>query len=95
MNTCLDDVTLAMPQPAPSRVLLEKIIREGLVQVVFQPIVYLASGELVGYEALVRGPSDSILHSPVALFAHAAEAGLSAVLDQVCMAVVLREFARQ
>lgn len=95
MNTCLDDVTLAMPQPAPSRLLLERIIREGLVQVVFQPIVYLASGELLGYEALVRGPSDSILHSPVALFAHAAEAGLSAVLDQVCMAVVVREFARQ
>jgi EAL domain-containing protein (putative c-di-GMP-specific phosphodiesterase class I)/GGDEF domain-containing protein len=75
--------------------LLERIIHEGLVQVVFQPIVYLSSGELVGYEALVRGPSDSILHSPVALFAHAAEAGLSAVLDQVCMAAVLREYARQ
>lgn len=95
MNAFCDDVTLASPPPAPSRVLLERIIHEGLVQVVFQPIVYLSSGELVGYEALVRGPSDSILHSPVALFAHAAEAGLSAVLDQVCMAAVLREFGRQ
>jgi len=95
MNACFDDVTLARPLPAPSRLLLERIIHEGLVQVVFQPIVYLASGELVGYEALVRGPSDSILHSPVALFAHAAEAGLSAVLDQVCIAAVLREFGRQ
>lgn len=95
MNTFFDDVTLASPPPAPNRLLLERIIREGAVQVVFQPIVYLFTGELVGYEALVRGPSDSILHSPVALFAHAAEAGLSAVLDQVCIAAVLREFGRQ
>ncbi|MEQ6290381.1 GGDEF domain-containing protein [Vogesella sp. GCM10023246] len=75
--------------------LLDAIIRDGLVQVVFQPIVYLATGGLVGYEALVRGPSDSLLYSPVALFEQAAQCGVLAQLDRVCIGAVLREFARQ
>ena len=75
--------------------LLDAIIRDGLVQVVFQPIVYLATGGLVGYEALVRGPSDSLLYSPVALFEQAAQCGVLAQLDRVCIGAVLQEFARQ
>ncbi|WP_174874335.1 GGDEF domain-containing protein [Vogesella oryzae] len=81
--------------PDDAAELLDAIIRDGLVQVVFQPIVYLATGGLVGYEALVRGPSDSLLYSPVALFGQAELLGVSAQLDRVCIGAVLREFARQ
>ncbi|MGD2119181.1 MAG: bifunctional diguanylate cyclase/phosphodiesterase [Chromatiales bacterium] len=38
---------------------------------VYQAIVDLNSNRIVGHEALIRGPSDSPLHSPVALFASA------------------------
>ncbi|SCK28981.1 GGDEF domain-containing protein [Vogesella sp. LIG4] len=75
--------------------LLERIVCGQLVQVVFQPIVYLGTGGLVGYEALVRGPSDSLLYSPVALFEQAAQSGMLAALDRMCVTVVLREFARR
>lgn len=90
----LEAVSVSLSRPSPQQALLDQIIRHGLVQVVFQPIVQLADGELYGYEALVRGPSDSILHSPVMLFEQAARSGLSGVLDQVCIAAILREFAR-
>ena len=93
METMLETVTISVAPGLAHQALLEQIIRQGQVQVVFQPIVQLADGELYGYEALVRGPSDSILHSPVMLFEQAARAGLSGVLDQVCIAAILRQFA--
>lgn len=91
METMLETVTISVAPGLAHQALLEQIIRQGSVQVVFQPIVQLADGELYGYEALVRGPSDSILHSPVMLFEQAARAGLSGVLDQVCIAAILRQ----
>ncbi len=94
METMLETVTISVAPPLAHQAQLEQIIRQGLVQVVFQPIVQLADGALYGYEALVRGPSGSILHSPVMLFEQAARAGLSGVLDQVCIAAILRQFAR-
>ena len=95
MMAMLDTVEVTVTPRSSQQYLLESIIRHGDVQVVFQPIVQLGDGGLCGFEALVRGPSDSILHSPVMLFEQAALAGLSGVLDQVCIAAVLREFSRR
>lgn len=81
--------------PASLPALLARILQDRLIQVVFQPIVYLGSGGLVGYEALVRGPSNTLLYSPVALFEHAARQGLQGELDRACVEAVLNEFARQ
>lgn len=95
METMLEVVSIAVPAVTPHRALLEQIIRHGQVQVVFQPIVHLGDGELYGFEALVRGPSDSILHSPVMLFEEATRCGMSGVLDLVCIAAILREFSQR
>jgi hypothetical protein len=37
----------------------EWVVRRRAVQVVFQPIVHIESGAIVGYEALARGPTAS------------------------------------
>jgi EAL domain-containing protein (putative c-di-GMP-specific phosphodiesterase class I) len=44
----------------------------------FQPIICLSERRILGYEALSRGPSNSPLHSPIALFAVPARPGASA-----------------
>jgi EAL domain-containing protein (putative c-di-GMP-specific phosphodiesterase class I) len=41
----------------------------------FQPIVDVEHGRILGYEALTRGPADSPLHSPLVLFEVAARCG--------------------
>ncbi|MDI3257702.1 MAG: EAL domain-containing protein [Kyrpidia sp.] len=50
-------------------------------QHVYQPIVHLASGETIGYEALVRGPDDLGLQSPLRLFEWAEDRGCAEELD--------------
>jgi diguanylate cyclase (GGDEF)-like protein len=63
--------------------LQELILRERLTPV-YQPIVHLSSGDVFGYEALTRGPKDSSLESPVALFGVADEVDLTFELDRAC-----------
>lgn len=63
---------------------LQKIIIEQQIQTVFQPIVDLDTLEIVGYEALSRGPKNTEFTSPLMLFTLAAEYGLSFELDTLC-----------
>jgi len=44
---------------------LDKILHKRALQPVFQPILNLQDGTVIAYEALIRGPSDSPLHSPL------------------------------
>jgi sensor c-di-GMP phosphodiesterase-like protein len=53
---------------------LYDILARRQLSAVFQPIVHMRSGEIIAYEGLVRGPSDSALHSPLNLFATRATA---------------------
>ncbi|MEV4638049.1 EAL domain-containing protein [Actinoplanes sp. NPDC049548] len=69
--------------------LIERIIAERAVYPVFQPIVDLATEEVVAVEALARGPAGSPLEFPDALFAAAISAGLLTELDQLCFARAL------
>lgn len=46
---------------------LDDIIREEKVTTLYQPIVNLKSGEIIGYEALSRGPELTSFYSPLAL----------------------------
>lgn len=62
---------------------------DGL-RAVFQPLIELAWGEVVGYEALVRGPAGTALERPDALFARARAESRLGELDWACRAAAVR-----
>jgi diguanylate cyclase (GGDEF)-like protein/PAS domain S-box-containing protein len=68
---------------------LDRILATGGLRAVYQPIVELASGDVVAYEALARGPEGSPLHRPDRLFAAAVAADRVAELDWACRAVAV------
>lgn len=77
------------------RDLLLDILENGTLQAVFQPIIDLRAGQLIGYEGLIRGPSDSPLHAPIKLLAAAEQFGLSGRLESRCAATVLDRFIKR
>ena len=80
---------------APSdKTLLHRILRDNSLHVVFQPVLDMHGRKYMGYEALIRGPQDSPLHSPAALFEAARQANLRRELEHACRAAAIREFAR-
>ena len=73
---------------------LDKIIRERYLTVLFQPIIANNPRNIFGYEALIRGPSNSPLHSPVTLFETAARYGRLVELELLCREVSIQQFKR-
>lgn len=73
---------------------LDKLIRGRHLTVLFQPIVDHGQRAIVGYEALIRGPSDTPLHSPVTLFETAARFGRLLELELLCREVSIQQFKR-
>ena len=71
---------------------LDAIISEQRLSSVFQPIVDLQTGCVLGYEGLIRGPEGCALHSPVSLFEQAARCGRSVLLDHTCRCVTTERF---
>lgn len=69
------------------------IIQRRQLHALFQPIVHMQSGEIIAYEGLVRGPSDSPLHSPLNLFRVARANHLSREVEYLCRRIVLERFA--
>ena len=63
---------------------LQKIIIEKNITTVYQSVVDLKSLEIIGYEALSRGPSGTEFTNPTLLFILASEFGLSFELDVLC-----------
>ncbi len=59
----------------------------------FQPIVSLYKKKIIGYEALIRGPSDSPLHSPFNLFDTAERFDLSTKLEYICREITIKHYA--
>lgn len=84
-----------LPQDDGKKVLaqLHRIIHHRLLTARFQPIVQMHTGEILGYEGLIRGPSDSPLHSPVNLFRAASEHSLTVTVEHLCRRIVLEQFA--
>jgi EAL domain-containing protein (putative c-di-GMP-specific phosphodiesterase class I) len=72
---------------------LRKILRAEALTPLYQPIVSLRSGKVLGYEGLIRGPSNSTLHSPLALFKVAKAHGITADLERACRTVLLKRFS--
>lgn len=73
---------LASPQ-------IPQLIADGGLSALFQPIVHLDSGAIVGYEALSRGPAGTAVELPAALFATARQEGTGGELDRACREVAL------
>lgn len=71
---------------------LEEILSTAALTPMFQPIVSLQNKQIYGYEALIRGPSDSLLHSPINLFDAASRHGRLAELDLLCREVAIAKF---
>lgn len=72
---------------------LKEIIAQRQLNALFQPVINMQRGEMVGYEGLIRGPSDSPLHSPMNLFKVARANNLSVEVEHMCRRVVLERFA--
>jgi len=71
--------------------LLTFIIEEKAIQTVFQPIISLHSGQNYGYEALTRGPVNTVLHNPETLFDLAMKNGKLWELEHLCRANALKQ----
>jgi len=63
---------------------LRQILARKAIASVFQPIVDLQTMEVLGYEALARGPSGTPYEWPEALFTFARQSRLSRQLDNLC-----------
>jgi diguanylate cyclase (GGDEF)-like protein len=74
---------------------LELILEERRLSVLFQPIIDMKTGEFFGFEGLIRGPADSLLHSPINLFGAAEQEGLSLEVEMLVRQTVLEAFAAQ
>jgi EAL domain-containing protein (putative c-di-GMP-specific phosphodiesterase class I) len=72
--------------------LRERDEKESLLQIIynrdiwtaFQPIVEMQSGQVMGFEALARGPRGSDLEYPAAIFGLASRFGLVDELERAC-----------
>jgi EAL domain-containing protein (putative c-di-GMP-specific phosphodiesterase class I)/CheY-like chemotaxis protein len=67
--------------------LIRRLLQPGAIRPVFQPIVDLTSGSVVGVEALSRFPSDA--PSPQQCFEGALEVGLALDLEVACLDAAL------
>ncbi|WP_179135841.1 bifunctional diguanylate cyclase/phosphodiesterase [Paenibacillus sp. 32352] len=62
---------------------IQMILRHKMLHSVYQPIVSLKDGSILGYEALTRGPHNHPFHSPLPLFTYADETGQLYPLDRL------------
>ena len=67
-------------------------IANGSLWAKFQPIVALQSAEVIGFEALIRGPWQSDAESPLSLFKLAEEEGVERELEAAAMVTCVRTF---
>ena len=73
---------------------LEEILETASLTPLFQPIVSIKENKIYGYEALIRGPSNGPLHSPINLFDAASRHGRLAELDLLCREVAIKRFGQ-
>lgn len=71
---------------------LRQIIDTAQLTPLFQPIVNLARGSIFGFEGLIRGPSNSPLHSPVQLFGVAEANGMLEEVEHKARTITLARY---
>ncbi|MGG4604994.1 GGDEF domain-containing protein [Paenalcaligenes sp. Me131] len=70
----------------------QEVLQNKKLTPLFQPIVELRHGAIVGYEALIRGPENTPLYSPLALFELADQHGQRFELEYLCCELHLEQF---
>ncbi len=85
-------LSLCVPETRNSSI--QQLIASNALTAVFQPIVRLADGEIIGYEGLIRGPAGTALESPAALFEQAVHERHSIALEQAAARACIGSFAR-
>src|ERR1017187_1555311 len=71
------------------------VIEHRRLTVIFQPIVDLAHRHIIGYEGMIRGPSDDLLHSPARLYRLAKHTGRLLDLENLCCQLTVDTFIEQ
>ncbi len=69
---------------------IAEVIARGQLRPVYQPIVDLASGRVIGMEGLIRPIPPAPFGDPGALFAAAAASGYTVPLDLACFEAIVR-----
>ncbi|MDR6319623.1 sensor domain-containing phosphodiesterase [Actinoplanes couchii] len=72
---------------------LDHLLRDGGLHCVYQPFVDLDSGAVLAFEALLRGPENSVLRSPMALLDAARATGRLAELEHAALQASLGDAA--
>jgi len=93
-NTILSLIPTSQQQPDPTQSELDWIIENEAVVTLFQPIFDATSYVPFAFEALSRGPVESPLHMPDALFAAAQTYNRIAELDCICRKKAIETFHR-
>lgn len=69
------------------------ILAKGKICTVFQPIISLQTGDVLGYEALSRGPEKSFLENPCQLFSLADKLGKNLEIENLCLNRALERYS--
>ncbi|GAB3316111.1 GGDEF domain-containing protein [Haliea atlantica] len=85
-------ITDSTSDPGVMSEALGDILRQRQISTLLQPVVDLKQRRILGYEALSRGPSDSHLHNPTALFDTAFRSGQLSTLELLCRETALKHF---
>jgi len=83
-----DEVNAAAGNAAAGNAVAE-VVQGGLLRPVFQPIVDLRTGHILGFEGLIRPDPNGPLPDAGKLFAAAAASGRTVELDLACLEVVV------
>jgi EAL domain-containing protein (putative c-di-GMP-specific phosphodiesterase class I)/GGDEF domain-containing protein len=73
---------------------LKGVIGRRKLKAAFQPVRHLPDGQILGYEALIRGPQGSALERPNVLFAVAHENEMDVELESLCLETIFRNLPR-
>ncbi|HCA27507.1 MAG TPA: diguanylate cyclase [Betaproteobacteria bacterium] len=74
---------------------LHDILEQKRLDALFQPIIDMRNGAIIGFEGLIRGPADTPLHAPIQLFSMARQFGLTFELEILCCQVLTEHFVKQ
>jgi diguanylate cyclase (GGDEF)-like protein len=83
------DHAAGQAEPGTASAAVAEVIARGQLRPVYQPIVALASGVVMGVEGLIRPVPPAPFADPAALFAAAAAGGRLSALDLACIDTII------